>query len=556
MDISSRIAHRILHCATNSICSIRGFWEDIREELGMAAPNEKPGTYPQKQMEHFLQDPVNVVFICRSVLETNTDVPLMIAADELAKLDPDLPPLGETSPKAVEALKILADISQQAFCAKGLKSAGIYIVASAYTAYNPAQGITVGSNRMVFWLPLPPLSLSRGYDKAIQDQVAAPDAKLVARRLLWLKQGNARALVVTFKRLIKDKSRWTMKSYNEDLLCVKGVAGSLVNYFLEACYKQTPKVDAKDLVRCLFWPRPIKPDGGFLPCMKAALLAEAASLCTIIRRDRFDSIFIHPTVCRVLCSKILEVETTASQNTGGFLKSVIRLCENLELLPATTKGSESGKLYERVVTQALVCRLATCFNSTIVLKTLLPNNSGGEVFESEIPATLEENITCFPRAAEKLLSNTKLYRNEECPKMPDNPFFTLFTDPYTTVHDSMISVSSNRHKGVAIGIQIKEWKNNINKENVESFRKHRLMHMEWDQLPTSANVSFLNTYEYVFVIVSPNKITEDVKPQSSQIVVNGATFALHEAFLTHDDIREWSPMVAYSGCDARVLATL
>ena len=41
----------------------------------------------------------------------------------------------------------------------------LYVCASAYSAYNPAKGITEGSNRPVYYMPLPPLSVERDDEK-------------------------------------------------------------------------------------------------------------------------------------------------------------------------------------------------------------------------------------------------------------------------------------------------------------------------------------------------------------------------------------------------------
>ena len=80
-------------------------------------------------------------------------------ADELVKTG-DTPPAGDVSQPVVEALKFLCALSQVSFVLKKTTStAPTYVVASAWAAYYVHKGITVGSNRCVFWLPLPPMDL-------------------------------------------------------------------------------------------------------------------------------------------------------------------------------------------------------------------------------------------------------------------------------------------------------------------------------------------------------------------------------------------------------------
>ena len=45
-------------------------------------------------------------------------------------------------------------------------------------------------------------------------------------------------------------------------------------------------------------------------------------------------------------------------------------------------------------------------------------------------------------------------------------------------------------------------------------------------------------------------LTEFQPKRWSFTVSEGQTYDMHEALLTRLDIKKWSPMVAYSGCDA------
>jgi len=60
---------------------------------------------------------------------------------------------------------------------------------------------------------------------------------------------------------------------------------------------------------------------------------------------------------------------------------------------------------------------------------------------------------------------------------------------------------------------------------------------------------------FIHVLATPNATNTDHygKDTAHRIAAGSSHFTLYEATLTHDAIRRWSPMVAYSGCDARVL---
>jgi hypothetical protein len=587
MPISTRIVHRLVHAAVSPDETLPGFWNNARRAMGMPQPNAPAQNPEQEGLEGLLQ--THAILVCRAVLGVPDAAPLLIAADELAKLG-DEPPPGEESEAAVDALKALCDLSQSAFQwaqagAPGTR-AGTYLVASAYTAYNPFKGITVGSNRKVFWLPLPPLSLGIGWDRGIRACEGTNEQQLVARRRLWLQQGNARGLDGMYAELVADKPKatWTRAAYEKDLANIRASASGCVELFLEACASKS--VDPCDLVRCVFWPQAVdKNTTQFDRKMKAALLAEAAGICSILRRDDFDSIYMHPTVCKVLCSEIL-----ASPHSAPFLHSVVSLCEDLEELPAQPGQSESGKLYKKVVTKAFVCRLTTCFSPQdgVAIGDLFPTNSDkfpvsssegattsgkkdgpmssskkgptssgkGLFSECIVPSLLPEKaIACFPRAYQ-----ADVGRNVECPKMPVEPdFFAIFTDRYALSNDSLLSMRKHKvpAKGgttaVAVGLQMKEHKS-FSLGTLVDWQGKRELHLNGRF--SARNVSaFLATRDFISVLVTPNGIV-GANPKSSEIKVAGRTITVHEAFVTHEEIRKWCPMVAYSGCDARVLDTI
>jgi hypothetical protein len=167
--VAVRMAHRIIHAALNQReIKLTGFWTSVRYRLGMAELGVRPRGPNQEGMERVLAEPLAVVEVCRRLLNMEDSAPLLIAVDELRKLGDGEPEVGEVSEVAVEALKYLASLSQRSFVQQhysGTKPT--YVVGSAYTALDPAKGVTEGSNRPVHFLPLPPLKLSYGWDAEI-----------------------------------------------------------------------------------------------------------------------------------------------------------------------------------------------------------------------------------------------------------------------------------------------------------------------------------------------------------------------------------------------------
>ena len=96
---------------------------------------------------------IEVVRACRAILELKPEENILIAAGKLATLGKEAA-VSEVSKEAVRGLKALSTASFVDH--QGNRQLGALYV--AYSAYNPAKGITVGSNRPVYYMPLPTLS--------------------------------------------------------------------------------------------------------------------------------------------------------------------------------------------------------------------------------------------------------------------------------------------------------------------------------------------------------------------------------------------------------------
>ncbi|KAL5509760.1 hypothetical protein EMCRGX_G005181 [Ephydatia muelleri] len=124
-----------------------------------------------------------VVRACSALLQLKPGENILVAADELAKLGKQ---------RAVASL-----VDRQ-----GNRELGaLYVCASAYTAYNPAKGITEGSNRRVYYMPLPPLSVEMD-DEKLKKLYSGP-ALTCAHSVLWSSQYNARANGKVLRNLVR-----------------------------------------------------------------------------------------------------------------------------------------------------------------------------------------------------------------------------------------------------------------------------------------------------------------------------------------------------------------
>ena len=431
-SVETRIAHRLILAAAGiDVAQLGLVWGNIRarSEYRMAPLTEAPvpGT-PEFDAEEKLTTPSRVLAICRLLINGGRDKPLLITADELIKTGPT-PSVGEESQTAVTALKFLCDLTQ-ASCTEAKKHATgglVYVVASAFAAYNVHEGITVNSNRSVFWLPLPPMYLQQWEKYGIPDGLN-PANRGKARHLLWLNQGNARQLAHVAAQLRTQTNDTMQKFYNENKLD----AGAIVDDYIGACHRKG--VDPAKVLQNVFWALKWKQGlSAFHSDMNAALCAEAAGLCTILRGPVHDTVYMHPVAVQQLCSALQD-----QLNEAAFIPAVENLARKLQEFSAEPGHPDSGKLYEEIITLATVCRIETCFNPAVELGVLLGKKSDMNtgIFNQRVACqstVMEKAIECFPRAAEKLNGS---WRNEPCTKMPNKseaPWYSIPTDRYNVV---------------------------------------------------------------------------------------------------------------------------
>lgn len=87
-----------------------------------------------------------------------------------------------------------------------------------------------------------------------------------------------------------------------------------------------------------------------------ALIAEQVGLCTILREDGRDKVYVHPLALQ----ELLTIGLRARAFNKATVALVQKLCKLLIELPAAAHTPEAGKLFEETMTLAVVCRVATC----------------------------------------------------------------------------------------------------------------------------------------------------------------------------------------------------
>ena len=549
--MADRIALRILQGVIPA--SSTGTYGDFYNEL----PKRKKKREERKDIPKGLLE--HLPGLLRQLYGADLMTPILIAADELRMFGKQ-PPIGESSNVAVDALKALARLSQNAAISAHLKVGGpVYIAASTMAAYDPAEGITAGSGRPVYYMPLPPLGLEHfeakllakePHDKAQTQRLNKYEAQLakervdraraIRRMLLWLHQGNARALA-DYSDEKCDESPTTEKY--QEALRAKGKA------FTDCVESAATAADFNliQLLRSLFFPLPFDPSTTkFHPQMRSALLGDAAGLCTLLRSTdpAFDSVYVHPVaLSRLLSPEILcKRGQTLPQATIDML---CKLCTKLEDLPVFPTGGAShhgtGKLYEEVVTYGYASKALLLRKSgTTVHKFLfgreppigMPPDFLGYRRIANTPHLPICQIARFSRAlkffdtedeARKAGVNAKLngnygkfVYNAGCSALPAAPFVSILEDQYNVVIDSLLVLpAADGKKPIAFGFQCKEYAASSDLQGaLDGNRKERVTHLTYSD---SAGIvkPFLESVDFVHVFVTPKSSYRPVRPVAS-----------------------------------------
>ena len=110
---------------------------------------------------------------------------------------------------------------------------------------------------------------------------------------------------------------------------------------------------------------------------------------------------------------------------------------------------------------------------------------------------------------------------------------------YNVICDGLLALPTKGGKPVLFGFQMKE----CTLSSGEQWREKRLIHFNWCRTSTKP---ICDAYQFVHVLVEANMLVNHFE---SNPVTDPR---IEEAFVSSVYTLEWSPMVAYSSCSARV----
>ena len=518
--------------------------------------------------------PMAVVQACRSILQLKPEENVLIAADELAKLGEE-GQVGVVSENAVLGLKALVELSTASMIDRrgNAKLGALYVCGSAYAAYNPAMGVTVGSNRPVFYMPLPPLSVERD-DEKLKRLYDGP-ALTFARTLLWSSQYNARDYTNVLRMLVGETAKQIIDARKSKTCEIADVPHENENNFLVECDTFLRACDVKsvnpmELLRSLFWPLPFNSSTtAFHEDFHAALLADAAGLCTILRDNNagVDRVYMSPKAAEQLAVKLKSRGQELDPVDLSFVEEVRKLAQALQKMPASPGDTESGKLFEVVVLLAYRCRAASMREQISIDKFLgcFKCTIDGHISLRPLQGAIKElsPVTVFPRASVKgrevfeslpdeqkkngKASNEDWYNWDPTSLPSPTQHSEGWSSPvlagmhkYNAILDGLLALPTARNgKPVLFGFQTKE---RMNPMDGEEFRRHRRTHLTW----TPAVRHTLDVYQFVHVLVETNwcansmELKAEVDPNIDEAIVS-SIYTLN-----------WCPTVAYSNCSAPI----
>ena len=139
----------------------------------------------------------------------------------------------------------------------------------------------------------------------------------------------------------------------------------------------------------------------------------------------------------------------------------------------------------------------------------------------------------------------------ECQRLPAAPWTCRESlNPENNVLDCAFVLNDPMsEKGICIAFQNKEYSSFV--RALEKFREFRRENLE-EAGPNFFD--FLKHHTFVHVLVTPNRNSARKQLVSFDIVdpETKVSYEGFEALVTREDIRRFSPTVAFSGCDARV----
>jgi len=251
------------------------------------------------------------------------------------------------------------------------------------------------------------------------------------------------------------------------------------------------------------------------------------------------------------------------------LEIIKRLCELIDAIPPH-RGGNMGKNYEKAVQLGFVCRALLCEEENIALGEFLGvRSSSNEFLRKSIRlgkglSLDQEDIAAFPCAKGSGVI-------ESCSELPGGGCWYSNPDKMNAnnlAFDNLLTLRFSDGSGgigLGLGLQNKEYQRSSLKAKrselsheafVESFAT------EQDQVGYKNLSQALKNYHWLQVLITPNHAdlpeleVGEVTDHLIAIPHDNTTHHVFRTLLVHDNVRSWSPTLAFSACDARVLSRI
>ena len=454
--------------------------------------------------------------------------------------DASLPP-GSRCPKTKDALKKLSLIIQRGarWAANGAADRGVtHVGVATLSAGNPVQRFYCPGE--VHWLPLPPLSPRYGWDAAVQTIGAllphkgmSPQRQAAAlahgRRTLWRSSlHDASSLNVAFDALrhathLRDFFRVSPPPLSQGLA---SAAEALVT-----------GREATRLLQSMFWPTYYKTNDR-VKADRPQLQAESLGLCALVRdhEAHLDAVYVSPAFALELC---LLLRNDDEGQSLPFLPLVERLCKTLLANASPRLRSRcpvrDAKLYQDVVALAFACRAATAPHWT---------RSVGEFIGVQPTACRDAVQASLALAIPAHGHIVEVETIDATQPLPKN-WFSMSTNRNSGGHDAALlslPLAEDYDGRTRVCFDFHALPLNAAASSQASIAS------AGSEASAFAKRSTLFPESHVLrVILMPTTQSVSFLPQPTQAF----PLRLGDVIVTDDDIRRWSPTVAYSVCDAR-----
>ena len=610
--LRDRLARRILYGLVSDRMSLPIFIAQL-----VAVGHQQSGVLGHMRFQEWLSE--SIPQIIRGVYNADDSIPILIAADELRKWGhpPGVGETSSVAVAILQRLARVSQAAASRKARALIEGAhripgSVFVAASALAVIDWSKGVAMESSRPVFYMPLPPLNACM-YDAMLTKATAGKDPRIfpVLRAAVFDARENAREMASWASNACEVNSTDAAIAFREKIATHRTtVATDGLSKLLRVNPPLTSRDFRKLLTSVFHRTNYDRFSTQIADRLHPALLCDSAlGLATILRDDVADTVYMSPQA-------IHQVLVIHGSDAGGLALEETALLQGLcnsmiKLLAASSTDSTTGaagKLYEEIITRAFVMRANTLplFGMSLYefIKGVPPPHGEQSFFtttqvHSWRKPLKEAPLFVFPRAARlcdseherssferemQLKFNNQLHFTAKyspqgiwsnCefqhPPPARQPFYTIFAHDYNVMLDGCLLLNvtfgeNPTRQNLLLGLQMKEHAvHNMTQMNdfaaVHEKKLVKLAACDRGNRGMAAWLAAREISEVVTVYVGPNalsKVPLTVLPCASTLVTKQPKIYdrfKHRCYIHHEDIRQWCPSVAYSSCDARVLAS-